>query len=129
VAAVEAGASCRSAAARFDVSESAAIKLLRRDRATGSLAPGKIGGHRRPLLEGERDWLMARIAEQSDITIRALADELAARGIVVSHVSVWNLLRRENQTHKKKRVRVEKLSADEAKRRLLGRALPEKGPQ
>jgi transposase len=87
------------------VSESAAIKLMRRYRATGSLAPGKIGGHRRPILEAERDWLMGRIAEQSDITVRTLADELAERGIVVSHVSVWNLLKRENQTHKKKRAR------------------------
>lgn len=105
VAAVEAGASCRSVAARFDVSESAVIKLMRRYRATGSLASGKIGGHRRPILAAERDWLMARIAEQSDITVRALADALAERGIVVSHVSVWNLLKREKQTHKKKRAR------------------------
>lgn len=105
VAAIEAGASCRSAAARFDVSESAAIKLMRRYRATGSLAPGKLGGHRRPILEAERDWLMARLAEQPDVTTRALADALAERGIVVSHVSVWNLLRRENQSHKKKRTR------------------------
>lgn len=105
VAAVEAGASCRSAAARFDVSESAVIKLMRRYRATGSLAPGKLGGHRRPILEAERDWLLKRVAEQPDVTVRSLADELAERGIVVSHVSVWNLLRREKQTHKKKRAR------------------------
>ena len=104
-AAVDKGASCRSVAARFDVSESAVIKLIRRYRATGSLAPGKLGGHRRPILDSERDWLMGRVAEQSDITVRALADELAERGIIVSHVSVWNLLRRENQTHKKKRAR------------------------
>ena len=102
VAAIEAGAACRSAASRFDVSESAAIKLLRRYRATGSIAPGKIGGHRPPRLEAERDWLMARVAEQPDITVRALADELAGRGIVVGHVCVWNLLRRENQTQKKR---------------------------
>lgn len=101
VAAVEAGAACRSAASRFDVSESTAIKLLRRYRATGSIAPGKIGGHCSPRLEAERDWLMARVAEQPDITVWALADELAGRGIVVGHVCVWNLLRRENQTHKK----------------------------
>jgi len=104
-AAVDAGASCRSVAARFDVSESAVIKLMRRYRATASLAPGKIGGHRRPILASERDWLLGRIAEQSDITVRALADELAERGIIVSHVSVWNLLKREHQTHKKKRAR------------------------
>ena len=73
-----------------------AIKLMRRYRATGSLAPGQIGGHRRPILESERAWLMGRIAAQSDITDRALADALAVRGIVVSCVSVWNLLKREN---------------------------------
>ena len=48
---------------------------------------------------------MGRIAAQADITVRSLADELAARGITVSHVSVWNLLKRENQTHKKKCIR------------------------
>ena len=102
VAAIEGGgASCRSAASRFEVRVSATIKLMRRYRATGSLAPGKMGGHRRPILEAERDWLMRRPAEQSDITVRAFADELAERGIVVSHVSVWNLLKRENQTYKK----------------------------
>lgn len=105
VAAIEAGASCRSAAKRFGVSESAAIKLMRRYRKTGSTAPGKVGGHRRPILEDQRDWILGRIREQSDITVRALADELAERGFVVSHVSVWNLLKRENQTHKKKHSR------------------------
>ncbi|MBU1211787.1 MAG: helix-turn-helix domain-containing protein [Alphaproteobacteria bacterium] len=47
VAAVEGGASCRAAAKRFGVSESAAIKLMRRYRATGSVAPDKVGGNRR----------------------------------------------------------------------------------
>src|SRR5690606_12149950 len=117
VAAIEAGASCRTAAARFDVSESAAIKLMRRYRATGSLAPGKMGGHRRPILEAERDWLMERVAKQSDITVRALADELAERGIVVSHVSVWNLLRHESQTHKKSVLASEQTRPDIARRR------------
>lgn len=105
LAAIETGASCRSAAKRFGVSESAAIKLMRRYRKTGSAAPGKIGGHRRLVLADQRDWLMSRIADQADITVRALTDELAERGIVVSHVSVWNLLKRENQSHKKKRSR------------------------
>lgn len=105
VEAVEAGSSCRAAAKRFGVSESAAIKLMQRYRTTGTVAPGKIGGHRRAILEAERDWLLGRISDQPDLTVRALADELAERGIVVSHVSVWNLLRRERQTHKKKRAR------------------------
>lgn len=105
VAAIAAGASCRAAARRFGVSESTAIKLMRRYRATGSVASGRMGGHRRPILETERDWLLARIKSQPDVTVRALADELAERGIIVSHVSVWNLLKREKQSHKKKPTR------------------------
>ena len=38
-AAVEAGSSAREAARRFEVSPSAAIKLMQRVRATGSAAP------------------------------------------------------------------------------------------
>ena len=90
---------------------------MRRYRATGSLAPGKMGGHRRPILEAQRDWLMGRIADQADITVRALADELAERGIVVSHVSVWNLLKREHQTHKKSVLASEQNRPDVARRR------------
>lgn len=101
VAAVEAGMSCRAAAARFDVSESAAIKLMQRYRATGSLEPGQMGGHRPLKLAAWREWLMKRIGEKPDITTRELADELAERGMTVSHVSVWNLLQREDQSHKK----------------------------
>lgn len=94
--------SCRAAAARFDISESAAIKLMRRYRATGSIAPGQMGGHKPLKLAAWRDWLMQRIGEKPDLTTRELADELAGRGVFVSHVSVWNLLRREDQSHKKK---------------------------
>jgi transposase len=105
VAAVEAGQSCRAAARRFGVSESAAIKLMQRYRATGSFEPGQMGGHKPIKLAAWRDWLMQRIGRKPDITTRELADELAGQGIHVSHVSVWNLMRREDQRHKKKRAR------------------------
>ena len=105
IASVLSGQSCRQVAKTFGVSVSSVVKWAQRYRATGSLAPGKMGGHRPYLLAGERDWILQRLDEQPDITMRALADELAGRGIVVSHVSVWNLVRREQQTHKKKRVR------------------------
>lgn len=101
IAAVNDGMSCRAVARRFDVSSSAVIKLMARYRATGSPKPGRMGGHRPRILDSERDWVLARIAEQTDITTRALTNALAERGIVVSHVSVWNLLRREKQSHKK----------------------------
>ncbi|MBD2750343.1 transposase, partial [Microvirga sp. BT688] len=40
---VEAGHTCRAAAEHFDVSESFAIKLVRRTRDTGSPAPARQG--------------------------------------------------------------------------------------
>jgi transposase len=55
VRAVEAGSSARAAAARFEVSASAAIKLMRRVRETGSTEPARIGGYRKPLLAGHED--------------------------------------------------------------------------
>ena len=50
VHAVEGGSSIREAARRFAVSPSAAIKLMQRVRPTGSAAPARYGGHRRPVL-------------------------------------------------------------------------------
>lgn len=102
VAAVNGGMSCRSAAARFDISESAAIKLMQRYRTTGSIEPGQMGGHKRLKLASWRDWLLAQIGEKPDITTRELADELIGQGVTVSHVSVWNLLQREEQSQKKR---------------------------
>jgi transposase len=93
--------SCRAAAARFDISESAAIKLMQRYRATGSIERGQMGGHKPLKLAAWRDWLMQRVGEKPDITTRELSDELVERGVTVSHVSVWNLLQREKQSYKK----------------------------
>lgn len=105
VAAVLTGRTCRSVAATFGVSVASVVKWSQRYRATGSAAPGKMGGHKRLKLEGERGWILARLAQEPDLTVRRLADELAKRGIIVGHVAVWNLIRRENLTHKKKRAR------------------------
>jgi len=102
VAAVEGGMSCRAAARQFRVGDATVIRLMERYRQTGSVAPAKMGGHRPRVLEDERDWILARVAHEPDITTRRLADELAERGIKVSHVSVWNLLKRAEQSHKKR---------------------------
>ena len=50
VAAVRAGDSCRLVADRFGVAVSTVVKWSQRHRATGSVAPGKMGGHRRRIL-------------------------------------------------------------------------------
>ena len=60
VRAVEAGSSAREVARRFEVSASAAIKLVRRVRETGSAAPARVGGHRRPLLARHEALLRGR---------------------------------------------------------------------
>lgn len=105
VSAVAAGQSCRAVADTFGVSVASVVKWSQRQRQTGSVAPGKIGGHKPLKLEAERDWVLARLSEQPDLSVRKLADELAERGIRVGHVAVWNLLRSENLSHKKKRTR------------------------
>jgi putative transposase len=100
-AAVEAGESRRSAARRFGVSASIAVKWLQRVQRTGSVAPDRIGGYRRPALEGEREWMLARIAEKPDLTLRALAAELAERGVKAGQYAVWSFFKREGLTFKK----------------------------
>ena len=63
VRAIAEGSSMRQAAERFAVSPSAAVKLMQRVRRTGSTAPAKIGGHRRPLLEAHADDVEAQLGE------------------------------------------------------------------
>ena len=69
MAAVEGGSSIRAAARRFAVSPSAAIKLMQRVRATGSAAPDRYGGYRRPLLAPHESALRRLIAAKPDLTL------------------------------------------------------------
>jgi putative transposase len=104
VAAVEhEGMSRHRAAARFGVSYSAAIDWLKRFRTTGSVAPGQMGGHKPRKISGShRDWLLER-CRTKDFTLRGLVVELAARGLKVDYRSVWEFVRGEKLTHKKRR--------------------------
>jgi transposase len=45
---------------------------------------------------------LARIAEKPDLTLRALLNELADRGLVVSYYALWHFLHHEGVTFKKK---------------------------
>jgi len=82
-----------------------AVRWSQRLRATGSAAAKPMGGVRRAVLAGERDWLLARIAERRDLTLRAIQAELAERGVKVSYDAVWRFYLREGFTFKKKSVR------------------------
>ena len=105
VGAVLAGESCRSVALRFGVAVSSVVKWSQRQRLTGSAAPGKMGGHRKPVLEPHRSFIVARLERTPHLTLHGLKGELAARGVKVSHNAVWLFLRREGLRFKKNTVR------------------------
>src|SRR5215212_9636496 len=107
VRAVEGGGTIRQAARRFAVSASAAIKLMQRVRQTGSSAPAKIGGSRRPLLEKHADELRAIVSSQAGITLREIKAALAVRGIVVKALStIADMLHRLDVARHRSRWRV-----------------------
>jgi transposase len=104
VRAVEAGRSAREAARRFEVSASAAIKLVRRVRETGSAAAAKIGGYRKPLLADHEDLLRELTTAKPGITLAEIRAELTGRGIRAgSLTTIWATLRRLGLRHKKSR--------------------------
>jgi transposase len=104
VAAVAGGSSIREAARRFAVSQSAAIKLMQRVRTTGSAAPARFGGHRRPLLAPHEAGLRRLVETRPDSTLAELQTELQRRfGIAAGLSTIHNTLRRLGLRHKKSR--------------------------
>jgi transposase len=105
VGALTAGQSCRAVAKRFGVSVASVVKWRQRFRASGSAAAKPVGGRRPYALAGERDWLLARLTQTPDVTLRALVAELAERGVGVSYYAVWHLFEHEGISFKKKPAR------------------------
>jgi transposase len=103
VRAVEGGSSTRQAAIRYEVSPSAAVKLLRRVRETGSSAPARIGGHRRRILEPHQDLLRSLVEAKPEITLAEIQSELKARGIVVRALSTLHVMLKRMKLTRKKR--------------------------
>jgi transposase len=107
--------SARAAARHFEVSESSAVKLMARVRATGSAAPavqgrprgsGKLGPH--------TAFLVAAVEKRPDITMPELAATLLTeRGVAADPSALSRLLRKAGFTYKK--------SADGAGARTRGR--------
>ena len=118
VAAVRTGGlSCNRAAKQFGIGISTAINWVRRQRETGSVAPGKMGGHRPKKIAGEhRDWLLQR-TKQGDFTLRGLVAEFAERGLKVDYRSVWEFVHAEKLSFKKSLVAGERDRPDVARRR------------
>jgi len=100
---VLAGESCRKVEATFKLSVAAVVKWSQRARRTGSVAPGKMGGHRRPILEPHREFVLARLKDRPETTLLEMRELLVAeRGVRVSLDTIWRFLRAERQTYKKR---------------------------
>jgi transposase len=83
------------------VSVASVVKWSQRWRASGSAAAKQMGGWRQLQLQREREWLLARIAEKPDLTLRAVVAELAERGTPASYGAVWRFFKHEGITFKK----------------------------
>ena len=103
ISAVEGGMTRRSAARRFGVAASTAIKWVDRWRRTGDVGPRPRGGDKRShRIEAHAEEILALIKETPDITLAELAEHLdEAHGLVVAHSTVWRLLDRHAMTFKK----------------------------
>ena len=105
LARAEAGETIRMIAQALAISPSCVSKWRKLKRETGTLSPGQIGGHKKPVLSGEPGrWLSERV-RSGRFTLRGLVAELAEQGIATSTVSVWRLVRSEGLRFKKNAVR------------------------
>ena len=101
IEAVEAGASRREAAERFEVSMASAIKWLQRWTDNRSAAPKPRGGSISPLEEFAAE-ILALIAQRPDLTLVEMVTALRKRRIKTSRSALWRFLDRHGVTLKKK---------------------------
>ena len=101
VAAAAAGLSCRAVAKVCSVAAATVVRWCQRSRETGSPAALPMGGKRPFALASQRDWVLTRVSERPDLTLRDLTAELAERGVTVSSYAVWHFLKREGISFKK----------------------------
>ena len=105
MARLDAGETVREAAGALSVAPSSVVKWSQRKRATGSAAPGKMGGHVPRKIRDEHEvWLRARMAEAA-FTLRGLVAELAERGLRVDYRRMWNFAHSEGLSFKKNSAR------------------------
>ena len=102
VSAVEAGASARSAALRFGVAPSSAIKWMERYRERGDVSPTSQRGRIRSPLHKHREWLLEQIAGTPGLTLAEVRDRLLAqRGLKAGIAAIWSFFDREGISFKK----------------------------
>jgi len=99
----EEGMSRRAATARFGIGIRTAVRWVGEYRATGRVAPRKMGNPTLPKLSAHRETVLTLLCTRPDTTIEGLRHELAAQGIVVGYGSVRRFFEREGITRKKRR--------------------------
>ena len=102
VRAVEEGGSVRAVGARFGVSPSSVSNISRLWRATGSVAPKKMGGDRRShVTEAHGDRILGVIGARPDLTLDEIRAALRGDGVEVGRVSIWRFFARHGISFKK----------------------------
>jgi len=101
IEAVDAGASRREVAERFEISASSAVKWLKQWRDHGIRAPKPRGGSR-SVLEDYAERIVALVDEQPDRTLDELLAAMRKRRIPGSRSALWRFLDRHGITFKKK---------------------------
>lgn len=120
VGSVTAGASRRAASAVFKVSVSSAIRWAQRFEQTGDWQAKPTGGDRRSrAIEAHKDWLLALIASEPDLTLSEIRGRLAVhKSFATSLSALWRLFARHRISLKKKPCTPPSKTAKTSKRRV-----------
>ena len=122
VAAIAAGVSCCAAAGVFQVSASSAVRWAQRVRDSGNCAAKRTGGDvRSRRIEAHKDWLLALMDAEPDLTLEEIRGRrLAEKSSKASVSMVWRFFRRHGISFKKRRCtpanRIVRMSRPDARR-------------
>ncbi len=99
---IDAGTSARAAAERFGIGIATAIVWVRRARQ-GERTARRQGQPKRSKLDPHRDYLLALIEAEPDITIAEMQERLRGEaGVLASVGTIWTFLDRAGLTFKKR---------------------------
>jgi len=106
VAEVAAGLSRRKAAERFKVSAASAVRWAQLQAQTGGISPRKRGGKSRSPLEPHAAWLLALVADETDLTLETYKARITdGLGIETSLRSIQRFFARHEISFKKNSAR------------------------